>query len=314
FVSKDRILGDALYWGAMAGQNPLLIIVPILGFAGAFLTAFYMFRMIFLTFFGAPRDKEIYDHAHQEHLSMTSNVPLLILTVFTLGFWYAGSLTGQGIVNVMGAKTEWFKILVEAPKVEKFVGSDAKKESMSATTVVTESLPVAVYDHQTGYAGPNPDDHKIHSAHVIGAVASIIIALSGIFLAFLMYVKGVVKPLAPKFPGYVRTLQNRYYFDRVYEDIIIKKGLFGLNRFLSWIDMGIYDRYAVDGWAKVNRVMFKIAKWFDNVVIDAVGVDGVGVAVNLFNLVLRIVQSGKIQFYFIMLIVVLGSYIWTLNF
>jgi NADH-quinone oxidoreductase subunit L len=49
-------------------------------------------------------------------------------------------------------------------------------------------------------------------------------------------------------------------------------------------------------------------------VIDAIGVDGTGVAVNLFNLVLRIIQSGKIQFYFIMLIVVLSSYIWSLNF
>lgn len=312
FVSKDRILGDALYWGMMAGQNPMLAIVPILGFAGAFLTAFYMFRMMFLTFFGAPRDKHIYDHAHQEHLSLTSNVPLLILTVFTLGFWFAGSLTGQGLVKVMGAKTEWFKILVEAPKVEKFVGN--KPHAFNEVTVVTEELPVAVYTTQNGYAGPNPDDHKVHSAHVIGAGVSIVIALSGIFLAFLMYGKGVIKPLAPKFPGYVRTLQNRYYFDKLYEDIIIKKGLLGLNRFLAWIDMGLYDRYAVDGWAKVNRVIFKMAKWFDNVVIDAVGVDGAGVAVNLFNLVLRIVQSGKIQFYFIMLIVVLGSYIWTLNF
>lgn len=312
FVSKDRILGDALYWGVMAGQNPLLAIVPILGFAGAFLTAFYMFRMMFLTFFGKPRDQHLYDHAHKEKLSLTSNVPLLILTVFTLGFWFAGTLTGQSFGNVMGAKKEWFKILVEAPKVERFVNN--KPDAFMDTTVVTESLPVAVYEHQTGYAGPNPDEHKIHSAHTIGAISSIIIAFFGIFLAYLMYIKGTVKPWAPKFPGFVRTLQNRYYFDNLYEDIIIKKGLIRFNRFLAWVDMGVYDRYAVDGMAKVNRVLFKIAKWFDNVVIDAVGVDGVGVAVNLFNLVLRIVQSGKIQFYFIMLIVVLGSYIWTLNF
>jgi NADH-quinone oxidoreductase subunit L len=77
--------------------------------------------------------------------------------------------------------------------------------------------------------------------------------------------------------------------------------------------MGIYDRYVVDGVAVVNRVIFKASKWFDNVVVDAIGVDGAGVAVNLFNLVLRIVQSGKIQFYFIMLVMVLASYIWTVN-
>lgn len=77
--------------------------------------------------------------------------------------------------------------------------------------------------------------------------------------------------------------------------------------------MGVYDRFFVDGWATVNRWAFKASKWFDNVVVDAIGVDGTGVAVNLFNLVLRIVQSGKIQFYFIMLVMVLASYIWTVS-
>jgi NADH-quinone oxidoreductase subunit L len=127
-----------------------------------------------------------------------------------------------------------------------------------------------------------------------------------------MYIKHAIKPLASKFPGITTTLQNKYYFDNLYIDVFIKKGLLGLNRFLSWFDSGIYDRYIVDGWAAVNRVCFKASKWFDNVVVDAVGVDGTGVAVNLFNLVLRIVQSGKIQFYFMVLIVVLASYIWTI--
>src|SRR5665647_52722 len=130
FVSKDRILGDALYFGFMSGQHPLMAIVPILGFAGAGLTAFYMFRMMFMTFFGENRTHAHDDHAHghghkthghghheheihQENLDLRSNVPLLILTVFTLGFWYAGTLTGQSFGNLFGKKTEWFKILVK---------------------------------------------------------------------------------------------------------------------------------------------------------------------------------------------------------
>ncbi len=326
FVSKDRILGDALYFGFIAGQNPLLAIVPILGFAGAGLTAFYMFRMMFLTFYGENRmghhDSHGDEHAHgdhhhghdihHEHLDARSNVPLLILSVFTLGVWFAGSLTGQGIVKVFGEKTEWFKILVEAPKVERFV-KHPREAFGSTDSRVKAELPKAKYDHQSGYAGPNPDDHKIHSAHVVGAWMSIVIAFLGVFIAFLMYIKKSIKPLASMFPGYTETLKNKYYFDNLYVDVIIKKGLLGLNRFLSWFDMGIFDRFAVDGWAAVNRVLFKASKWFDNVVVDAIGVDGTGVAVNLFNLVLRIVQSGKIQFYFIMLIVVLASYIWTVN-
>jgi NADH-quinone oxidoreductase subunit L len=329
FVSKDRILGDALYYGFMSGQNPLLAIVPILGFAGAGLTAFYMFRMMFLTFYGENRTHHHDDHGHghkdshghgheihHEHLDARQNVPLLILSIFTLGFWFAGTLTGQSFGKVFGAKTEWFKILVEAPKVEKFV-NHSREPFTSVDSRPEVALPKAVYDShsdtQTGYAGPNPDTHKIHSAHTIGAIASIIIAFAGIFIAYLMYIKKSIKPLAETFQGITTTLKNKYYFDNFYIDVLIKKGLLNLNRGLSWFDMGVYDRFAVDGWAAVNRFIFRIAKWFDNVIVDAIGVDGTGVAVNLFNLVLRIVQSGKIQFYFIMLIMVLASYIWTLN-
>ena len=362
FVSKDRILGDAIYFGFMAGQNPLLAIVPILGFAGAGLTAFYMFRMMFMTFFGEnrnhlprpPKEEEpkdiwtpsghghahAHDHGHDDHahghgahgkdahgahghddhhgelhhekFSFTSNLPLMILTLFTLGFWYAGTLTGQEFGKVFGGKTEWFKILVEAPKVERFI--DHKRELLGKTDMrVQAQLEHAHYDHQTGYAGPNPDEHKIHTAHTIGALLSIFIAFAGIFLAYLMYVKKSVKSLRSKFPDFSLTLINKYYFDNLYIDVIIKKGLLNLNKALAWFDMGVYDRFAVDGMAAVNRVIFKSAKWFDNVVVDAIGVDGTGVAVNLFNLVLRIVQSGKIQFYFIMLVMVLASYIWTVN-
>jgi NADH-quinone oxidoreductase subunit L len=308
----------------MAGQNPLLAIVPILGFAGAGLTAFYMFRMMFLTFYGenkAHHDDHSHGHhgdhghgheIHHEHLDARQNVPLLILSVFTLGFWFCGTLTGQGFGKIFGSKTEWFKILVEAPRVEKFVNSP--REPFSKIDLKQEShLEHAHYHHQTGYAGPNPDEHKLHSAHTIGAIASIIIAFSGVLLAFLMYIKGSIKPWASKFPGFTKVLQNKYYFDDLYIEVIIKKGLLNLNKGLSWFDMGVYDRFAVDGWATVNRWLFKASKWFDNVIVDAIGVDGTGVAVNLFNLVLRVIQSGKIQFYFVMLIMVLASYIWTLN-
>lgn len=313
FVSKDRILGDALYWGVFAGQNKFWMIVPILGFAGAFLTAFYMFRMMFLTFFGKPRDHHIYDHCHEEHIGFNSNVPLLILTVFTLGFWYCGTLTGQSFGKMFGAKTEWFKILIEAPKVEKFVGRQ-KQDFSSVDSKPSTVLPKAVYEHQTGYVGPAADnEHGIHHAHTYGAIGSIIIAFSGIFLAFLMYIRGSVKPLAETFKAWTRALQNRYYFDDLYVGVLIQKAMIPFNRALSWFDMGVYDRFAIDGWAYVNRTAFKISKWFDDVIVDSVGVDGTGVAVNLFNLALRIVQSGKIQFYFVVLIVALASYVWTIN-
>jgi NADH-quinone oxidoreductase subunit L len=318
FVSKDRILGDALYFGFMAGQSPLMMLVPILGFAGAFLTAFYMFRMMFLTFFGQPRDHHIYDHCHEEHIGFNSNIPLLILTVFTLGFWYCGTLTGQSFGKVFGEKTEWFKILVEAPKVEKFVDRPREQFSNEDLRVKTD-LTKASYDHQTGYAGPNPDDHKIHSAHTIGAIASIIIAFSGVFLAFLMYINKSVKPFSSMFKGWTKALENKYYFDDLYIKVIIQKGLLVFNKSLSWFDTGIYDRYAIDGWQHICRVSFKVSKWFDDTIVDTVGVDGAGFSVHVMNVILKFLQSGKVQTYFMVLIVALfvimktAGYIWNIN-
>ena len=71
FWSKDEILAGAF----MGGHK----IIWAVGTFTAFLTAFYMFRLIFLTFFGEPRDKHLYDHAHESPPVMT--VPLIVLAI-----------------------------------------------------------------------------------------------------------------------------------------------------------------------------------------------------------------------------------------
>jgi NADH-quinone oxidoreductase subunit L len=81
FFSKDEIL-----WNAFAGEHgsPWLWAV---GAAGAGLTAFYMFRLVFLTFYGECRaDHEVQHHIHESPPSMT--VPLVILAVLSVvGGW-----------------------------------------------------------------------------------------------------------------------------------------------------------------------------------------------------------------------------------
>ena len=73
--------------------------------------------------------------------------------------------------------------------------------------------------------------------------------------------------------------------------------------------MGIYDRYAVDGWERMLAFSYGVARWFDNIVIDSILVDGSGISVRFFNIVLRTIQNGKIQFYFLVLLLVLASYV-----
>jgi len=81
FFSKDEIL-----WGAMDGPHaqPLLGVV---GYVAAFLTAFYMGRMLLLTFFGTCRaDHETQHHLHESPLVMTA--PLVVLAVLSVaGGW-----------------------------------------------------------------------------------------------------------------------------------------------------------------------------------------------------------------------------------
>ncbi len=43
---------------------------PFVGFLVAMMTAFYMFRLVILTFHGEPRNKEKYDHAHESKFAM----------------------------------------------------------------------------------------------------------------------------------------------------------------------------------------------------------------------------------------------------
>ncbi|HEY3247301.1 MAG TPA: NADH-quinone oxidoreductase subunit L [bacterium] len=78
FWSKDAILLEAFY------HDKLLF---VLGEVGAFITAFYIFRMIFYTFTGAPRDA----HAHPHESPRVMTVPLIILAVFAALVGFAGA-------------------------------------------------------------------------------------------------------------------------------------------------------------------------------------------------------------------------------
>ncbi len=309
FVSKDRILGDAL---VMATHHTEYWIPAILGFVGAFLTAFYMFRMMFLTFFGEPRDKDLFDHTHKEKLSWNRNIPLLILALFTFGVFYSGSLTGQGIVKLADKKYEWFQTLIVKPHVEDFTNRTKQNFSFTAEKSA-ETFETSHYDANHGMS--EEEAHHVHHVHHIGALASIVIAFAGVFIAAMMYFWRSWNPgfWVSTFSRWYRALQNKYYMDDLYIGGLIQKGLLPLNNLLAFIDMGLYDRYAIDGWEKVNRVMFTTAKWFDNLIVDTAIVDGTGASVRFFNVILRTIQSGKIQFYFIMIFLVLAGYIWTLN-
>jgi len=80
FWSKDEILAVASHY-----HNPIFLIVGIL-VAG--MTAFYMFRLCFVTFFGKPRDQHKFEHAHESPKVMT--IPLMILAFLAIFAGWVG--------------------------------------------------------------------------------------------------------------------------------------------------------------------------------------------------------------------------------
>jgi NADH-quinone oxidoreductase subunit L len=81
FFSKDEILWSA-YSSSAVGRT-----IWVLGVLGAFMTAFYSFRLIYLTFYGKSRmDHDVEHHVHESPKVMT--IPLMILAFFsaTIGF------------------------------------------------------------------------------------------------------------------------------------------------------------------------------------------------------------------------------------
>ena len=95
FYSKDGIIMTALARADVEGSF-LYTLPAVFLIAAAAMTAFYMFRLIFMTFHGEPRDKEKYDHAHESGPSMA--IPLIVLglgAVFVGNFWPAKIAKGE---------------------------------------------------------------------------------------------------------------------------------------------------------------------------------------------------------------------------
>jgi len=89
FWSKDEVLATVYDAGSVSGEFYILYIMGVLT---AFMTAFYMFRLWFLTFWGKPRDHHAHEHAHESPLIMVA--PLIILAVLATVSGLVGLFTG----------------------------------------------------------------------------------------------------------------------------------------------------------------------------------------------------------------------------
>lgn len=263
FLSKDSILTGTLAFAKLTGG--INYIIPILAFSIAGLTAFYMFRLVFLTFHGEPKNKEKFDHCHESPLPMT--IPLIILAVLSVFAFYSfNPISAEG----------WFTKMIPTPK-----------------SIVPEAQRFAfqiIEGEENVYA------EELHHFHYTGMGISLGVAGLGILLAFAFYKwkKFNADALAEKIRPLYNFSLNKWYFDEFYHKFIVN-GLISLTRIFRWFDNNIVDG-AVNGTAYLIRKFSFGSGKFDNSIVDGL-VNFTGSFVMFFGLIFRKIQTGKIQNY-----------------
>jgi NADH-quinone oxidoreductase subunit L len=262
FFSKDAILAQALAFG-MENPSHMVIFLLLLATAGA--TAFYMFRVVFLTFLGEPRDRHKFEHAHESPLTMT--VPLVALAVLSLGSAWGG----------------WFQKLIVAPDLASF---------RAHGEMLGHAAAAAGAHGETAHGS----EHGAHAAHTIAMITSILAAGIGIALSWAFYGSRRFSAEAARlrFAGLHRLLSRKYYMDEIYMAGVIQPAL-ALSRACGRFDLKVIDG-AVNGSAWLTRTFSWLIGIFDNRVIDGM-VNGVADVTRAWGAQFRKVQTGRIQNY-----------------
>jgi NADH-quinone oxidoreductase subunit L len=276
FWSKDEILAHAFALGSQGNAIDMAVYVMLA--IGAFFTALYMTRQIFLTFFGEGRDAHAVEHAHESPKVMW--IPLAVLAFFA---------TFIGFANAPGIDF-----------LQKFIGE-------GGVLGITTPLEATAF---------NPNI----------ALSSVVIALAGIGLGFLLYgwkplVSGQRDRLAVLGPIWA-LLRNKFYMDELYGVVIAQKegpeGKTGtidsvrvqgglLILFVGWFAhlCSAFDKAFIDGLVNLvgllGRALGTISAWIDHTIVDGV-VNAVGIVTDMVGDGLKLLQTGRVQNYLLLAI------------
>jgi NADH-quinone oxidoreductase subunit L len=263
FFSKDEILWQAWKF------SPYLWAI---GFATALMTAFYMFRLIYLTFWSPSRvtSHEVEHHIHESPKSMT--VPLVILAFFSLTVGYLGVPPSLGGSN----------------HFEKFL------EPVFANKIEAAEAPPA------SESGPGFTEYLLMGLSVAAAGAGWVMASR----AYGNAGKGYTEPIAAAAPPVYRTLLNKYYVDEGYDYVFtgrrkvgnVRLGVMGAGEASSWFDSHVIDG-AVNAAGWITRFTATFSSGWDKWIIDGLFVNGIAYATQPFSYLARLFEWGLVQWY-----------------
>jgi NADH-quinone oxidoreductase subunit L len=256
FFSKDEILGKAFE------HSPLLWTI---GFLTAGMTAFYMFRLVNMTFFGTSRvPPDVEHHIHESPRTMT--VPLLVL---------AG-------LSVIGGWIGWPAALGGSNRFEHFL------EPVISRPMAEHAEAAATHASAMEY---------------LLMLASIAIALAGIWLARLLYLQRAELPdkIAASWPRLYRLVYNKYYVDQIYDAMFVNRAK-DLGTTLGAFDTSVIDGLGVDGAGWLTRFTSRLSIWWDTWIVDG-SVNLAARIVWIVSFPVRMVQTGLVSSYALLIVI-----------
>jgi NADH-quinone oxidoreductase subunit L len=300
FFSKDEILFRSFL------SNKVIWMFAVVT---ALMTAFYMFRLMSMTFFGNYRGPawghgaahashghdahadaahghghEAWHGPHESPSAMT--VPLMALAV---GAIVAGFVS---IPPALGGHADLEHFL--APS---FTATGAAHENAEPAAAEAGAPAEAAGEHAAEAGEP----HISHAAELGLMLFSVLIAVAGIFTAYRFYVLSpeIADRLKQQYAGAHNLLYNKYYVDELYNATFIK------GTMASAFGLWAFDRRVVDGAVNGSGWLTVFASWVSSL-IDKYVVDG---AVNLVgrsseetSFLFRRVQTGLIQNYALLML------------
>ena len=276
FFSKDEIL-----WQTWTSEGGAYRILWGIGYITALMTAFYMFRLIYLTFYGKPRmSHEVEHHIHESPASMTG--PLIVLAVMSL---FAGFLG-------------WPHSLLGSDRFARFL--DPVFSRGEAQVLVQQGKGAQLS------AGEKEEEHTGSTEYLL-MFLSVAAAGAGWLMAGRAYRnadKGYAEPIAAAAPSVYNTLLNKYYVDEGYDYVFtgrrklggVRLGTMGLGEASSWFDSHIVDG-AVNAAGWLTRATASMSSWWDKWIIDGIGVNGPAILARMLSYPARLFEWGLVQWY-----------------
>jgi len=264
FFSKDEIL-----WQAFSSPKGGTVLWAV-GLTTAAMTAFYMWRMMYLTFYGKSRvAPEVASHVHESPVSMTG-----VLGVLALGSVLAGWLGVPKLWTMFGEGFRTFENWL-APMFATGAG-EAVKEAVGQ--------------------GVHQGAHSAFTEWTL-MLTSVVVAVAGILVARYFYVDKPEIPehIAAAVPGLYRTLYNKWYLDEIYDFVFVNGLCKGGGRLAGAFDRDVVDG-GVNGAGWLTRLAATLSGWWDTWVIDGAVRLG-SFIVKMLSYPVCILQTGRVQGY-----------------